>query len=159
MGTEPEGKGVKAMRRLKLLVPLVALLMVAAACDGDDGEEGGEGQAEDTGSVNLLSAVEPEEGTAVQAIFDDLINSEVDYTAEIESSGDFEAQFQIRAEGGTLDVAALPQPGAVAAQAAAGTIVSLEDMGFDIGALEEQFGEYFMSLGLYEGEHYGRTST
>jgi alpha-glucoside transport system substrate-binding protein len=143
------------MRRLKLLVPLVALLMVAAACDGDDGEEGGEGQAEDTGSVNLLSAVEPEEGTAVQAIFDDLINSEVDYTAEIESSGDFEAQFQIRAEGGTLDVAALPQPGAVAAQAAAGTIVSLEDMGFDIGALEEQFGEYFMSLGLYEGEHYG----
>ena len=28
-------------------------------------------------------------------------------------------------------------------------------MGFDIDALERQFGEYFLSLGEFEGEHYG----
>ena len=60
-----------------------------------------------------MSAGEPEEVAAYQTIFDDLINSETDYTAEVESVGDFEEQFQIRAEGGTLDLAAAPQPGAI----------------------------------------------
>jgi alpha-glucoside transport system substrate-binding protein len=151
------------MRRLSVLVPIVVLLMVAAACSSDEGDGGGTtggatgggNQLEDTGTVNLLSAISPEEAVGVQGIFDDLINSQTDYTAEIEASADFEEQFQIRAEGGTLDVAALPQPGAVAAQAAAGTIMSLEDLGFDIDELNATFGEYFMSLGEYQGEHYG----
>jgi alpha-glucoside transport system substrate-binding protein len=147
------------MRRLRLIVPLVALLLVAAACsdDGDDGGGGGGGedQLEDTGNVNLLSAISPEEAVSVQEIFDELINADAEYTAEIEASADFEEQFQIRAEGGTLDVAILPQPGAVAAQAAAGTIVSLEDLGFDIEELNGLFGEYFVGLGEFEGEHYG----
>jgi hypothetical protein len=101
------------MRRLRLIVPLVALLLVAAACsdDGDDGGGGGGGedQLEDTGNVNLLSAISPEEAVSVQEIFDELINADAEYTAEIEASADFEEQFQIRAEGGTLDVAILPQ--------------------------------------------------
>jgi alpha-glucoside transport system substrate-binding protein len=144
------------MRRLRLIVPLVALLLVAAACsdDGDGGGDGGD-QLEDTGNVNLLSAISPEEAVSVQEIFDELINADAEYTAEIEASADFEEQFQIRAEGGTLDVAILPQPGAVAAQAAAGTIVSLEDLGFDIEELNSLFGEYFVGLGEFEGEHYG----
>ena len=78
-----------------------------------------------------------------------------DYTVEIEASADFEEQFQIRAEGGTLDVALVPQPGTVPTQADAGTIVSLEDLGFDIDELEETFGEYLFSLGEFDGEHYG----
>jgi len=36
-----------------------------------------------------------------------------------------------------------------------GELVSLEDLGFDIDELNEQFGEYFMSLGEYNGQHYG----
>ncbi|MGH9233639.1 MAG: ABC transporter substrate-binding protein [Acidimicrobiales bacterium] len=147
-----------------LAVPAVLMLLLAAACgdDDDDGEEGGDTgtdggaeQAEDTGSVNLMSAGEPEEVDAYQEIFDELINSETDYTAEIESVGNFEEQFQIRAEGGTLDVAAVPQPGAIAALADSGSIVSLEDMGFDIEELNAQLGESFMALGEHEGEHYG----
>src|SRR4029450_1518769 len=145
-------------RRL-LAVPAVALLL-AAACGGDDDDDDGgaapsEGQEEDTGTVNLMSAGEPEEVDAYQEIFDDLINSETDYDVEIESVGDFEEQFQIRAEGGTLDVAAVPQPGAIPDLVDSGSIVALEDMGFDIDELNATLGESFMALGEYQGKHYG----
>jgi alpha-glucoside transport system substrate-binding protein len=150
------------MRHRRLLaLPTVAMLLLAA-CGGDDGDDdsstGGDTDAEqeeDTGTVNLMSAGEPEEVEAYQAIFDDLINSDTDYEVEIESVGSFEEQFQIRAEGGTLDVAAVPQPGAIPALADAGSIVSLEDMGFDIDELNDQLGESFMALGEHNGEHYG----
>ena len=92
---------------------------------------------ENTGKVNLLSAGEPEEVAAYQKIFDELINAEADYKVEVESVGDFEEQFQIRAEGGTLDVAAAPQPGSIPALVDAGAIVALEDLGFDIDELND----------------------
>ena len=148
--------------RRMLALPAVAMLLLAACGSDDDDEDAGDGgdggasgQVENTGSVNLLSAGEPEEVAAYQEIFDELINAESDYEVEIEASGDFEEQFQIRAEGGTLDVAAVPQPGAIPALADSGSIVSLEDMGFDIDELNEQLGESFVALGEHEGEHYG----
>jgi alpha-glucoside transport system substrate-binding protein len=52
-------------------------------------------------------------------------------------------------------VALLPQPGAVAAQAEAGTIVSLEDLGFDIAELEGLYGSYLLDLVEVDGEHFG----
>jgi alpha-glucoside transport system substrate-binding protein len=142
-------------------------LLVLTACGDDDeddgatgteeggGSESGGAQLEDTGTVNLMSAGEPEEVDAYQTIFDDLINSLTDYAVEIESVGDFEQQFQIRAEGETLDVAAVPQPGAIPALVESGSIVSLEDLGFDIAELEATLGESFVALGEYEGQHYG----
>jgi alpha-glucoside transport system substrate-binding protein len=102
-----------------------------------------------------MSAGEPEETDAYQEIFDELINSEVDYEVTVESVGDFEAQLPIRSEGGTLQVAAVPQPGTVLQMAEKGEIQSLEDMGVDVGAMEELVGEAFMALGEFEGEHYG----
>ena len=105
--------------------------------------------------MNLLSAGEPEEVAAYQKIFDDEINADADYNVEIESSGDFEEQFQIRAEGGTLDVAAAPQPGSIPALVDSGSIVALEDMGFNIDDLNAQLGESFVALGEYKGKHYG----
>jgi alpha-glucoside transport system substrate-binding protein len=151
------------MRRLRWVVPFAALLLVAAACGEDDGgggggETGGTGggeMLENVGTVNVLNAMDPEaEAPAIQEVVEQGLG-EVDYTIEIEGSADFEEQFPIRAEGGTLDVALLPQVGTVPAQAEAGTLTSLEDMGFDIAQLEELFGEYFVSLGEYNGEHYG----
>jgi alpha-glucoside transport system substrate-binding protein len=146
------------------LIPLVALALVAGACGGDDDDSssggttttaGGAKQGKNTGTVNLLSAGEPEETDAYQKIFDDLINAKADYKAEVESSGNFEQDFQIRAEGGTLDLAAVPQPGAIPALVDKGSIVSLEDLGFDIGSLNDTFGESFVALGEYKGKHYG----
>jgi alpha-glucoside transport system substrate-binding protein len=145
---------------------LAGLLLFTAACGDDDDDDddttgttaeqgdGGDG-GENTGTVNLMSAGEPEEVDAYQAIFDDLINSESDYEVEIESVGDFESEFQIRAEGGTLDVAAVPQPGAIPALVDSGRLTSLEDMGFDIEELNSLLGESFVALGEYNGEHYG----
>jgi alpha-glucoside transport system substrate-binding protein len=146
------------VRRFRWWALLVAGVLVMAACSNDSSttEPAGSGTGEpNIGTVNVLSAGEPEEADAYQAIVDDLINADADYQAEIEFSGDFETQFQIRSEAGTLDIALLPQPGAVADQAASGNAVSLEDMGFDIAQLEDLFGEYFLSLGEYNGEHYG----
>ena len=153
------------MKLRRWLVVLMALTLFAAACGDDDGGDdsssagssaGATGGAnENTGNVNLLSAAEPEEAAAYQEIFDELINSEVDYNAEVESTGSFEEQFQIRAEGGTLDLAAVPQPGAIPNLVDSGSLVSLEDLGFDIDSLNEQLGESFVALGEYNGAHYG----
>jgi alpha-glucoside transport system substrate-binding protein len=141
---------------------------VLGACGSDDDDGGtsgtgggtgttggGAAQGENTGSVNLMSAGEPEEVAAYQAIFDELINAEVDYKVEIESVGSLEEQLQIRAEGGTLEVAAVPQPGAIPALVESGSIVSLEDMGFDMAELNATLGEAFLALGEVDGEHYG----
>ena len=134
------------MRKLRMLAVTVVIVLIAAACTkSDDGDGCGGDQLENTGTVNVLNAMEPHEGDAVQKAVDDNIG-EVDYTVEIEASPDFEEQFQVRTEGGTLDVALVPQPGTVKTQAEAGTIVSLEDLGFDIGELEDTVGEYLMSL-------------
>ena len=97
---------------------------------------GGAELGEDTGTVNLMSPGQPNEVEAYQVIFDELINAETDYQVEIEANDAIVEQVQIRAEGGTLDVAAVPQPGLVTELAAAGDIVSLEDLGFDIDELE-----------------------
>jgi alpha-glucoside transport system substrate-binding protein len=153
------------MRRL-LAVPAVGVLLLAACGDDDDdegaepatGEEAEDGGGENTGTINVLNAMEPEEAEIVQGVMDELVTSETDYEVEIEASGNFEEDFQIRAEGGTLDIALLPQPGAVADAVPQGA-VSLEDMGFDIAELEDTFGgEYLMSLGEVDGEHYGLPS-
>ncbi len=148
------------MRILRLIVLPVILLMVAAACSNDDGGDGGgssgaSGGGENTGTVNVLAALEPAEAEALQAIVDETITPEVDYQVEIEASADFEEQVQIRAEGGTLDVILLPQPGSVIDHAESGAAVSLEDMGFDIDQMNATFGDYFMSLGAFDGKHYG----
>ncbi len=147
------------MSRLKLLAPVVALLLIAAACGGDDdGDGGGDGETAatepNTGTVNVLNAMEPNEAVAVQAAVDENLEN-ADYAVEIEASADFEEQFAIRSEGGTLDIALVPQPGTVIQQAQAGTILSLEDLGIDVEALEESYGDYLFSLVEFEGEHYG----
>ena len=148
------------MRRMRFVVLVVAILMVAAACKKSDDNTGASGgpsnQTADTGKVNVLGAIDPvKEQAPMQKAIDDLINSKVDYKAEVEADGNFETDLPIRAQAGTLDVILLPQPGAVLAQAASGKAISLEDMGFNIDDLNATFGEYFMSLGEYQGKHYG----
>ena len=152
------------MRRYRGVILLAVLVVIAAGCSnnndnaGSSGATGGTGAtggSENTGSVNVLSALDPKEQGPMQQVFDDLINSQVDYTAEIEADANFEQDVQIRAQAGTLDVILLPQPGAVVEQAKSGNAISLEDMGFNIDDLNATFGEYFMSLGEYNGKHYG----
>ncbi len=150
------------MRRFRRLTLLAVVLLIAAGCSNKNDNAGGgsastgaTGGGANTGSVNVLSALDPKEAGPMQNVFDTLINSKTDYKAEIEADANFEQDVQIRAQAGTLDVILLPQPGAVVEQAKAGNAVSLEDMGFNIDELNATFGEYFMSLGEYNGKHYG----
>lgn len=142
------------MRKFRMLAVPVVIIMIAAACtkktDNTDN-----GKAANKGTVNVMNALEPEENAVLQGISDRLIAPDADYDVEFEQVDDVAQQIQIRAEGGTLDVVLTPQPGAVQEQAQNGNAVSLEDLGFDMGQLEETFGEYFLSLGEFEGEHYG----
>ena len=146
--------------RVRLWALMLVAVLIAAACGGDD-DDGGNGggggdEGANTGSVSVFSAMEPFEADALNAIIDEQINTDADYTAEVEASGDFEEQVQIRIEGGNPpDIAMLPQPGAVIQQAEAGEAIALEDLGLDIGQMEEFFGDYLMSLGEFEGKHYG----
>ena len=142
------------------------MALVAAGCGDDDdsagdttttaGDTAGGEQMADTGDVTLLSAGEPEETDAYQTIFDDMINAETDYEVEVVPAGDFEQQFQIQAEGGTLDVAAVPQPGAIAGPRRQGpdrrrwrTSASTSTSSTTL------LGESFVRLGEYKGKHYG----
>jgi alpha-glucoside transport system substrate-binding protein len=149
------------MARVRLVVLPAAFALIVAACSSGGGGGGGTpsaggGGGTNKGTVNVFSAVEPEENAVLQSIADKLINSaQTDYKAEFEQSSDFEEQVQIRAQGGTLDVILLPQPGSVQAQAQSGKAIALEDMGFNISDLEATFGKYFLSLGEYNGKHYG----
>src|SRR4029450_12629528 len=122
---------------------------------GETGGTTGAAQEENTGTVNVLSALAAEEADTLQTLWDTTYGSEVDYQVEFEGSEQFEEQLQIRSEAGTLDTILLPQPGAVKAQAASGNALSLEDLGYNVDDLNATFGEYFVSLGEFEGEHYG----
>jgi alpha-glucoside transport system substrate-binding protein len=149
------------MRRFALLVLGVVFVMVAASCStNNEGEGGGGGGGgANTGKVTVLNAMEPQEADALQGVIDDLITPNVDYQAELEANADFETQIKIRIEGGNPpDIAMYPQPGSVIEQAKAGNLISLEDLGMDIDQLNQTFGEYFMSLGEYNGKHYGLPS-
>ena len=62
------------MRRLRMLAIPAVLMLLAVGCtseEGTDGDGGGANQEENTGTVNVLNAMEPEEADAVQALWDD----------------------------------------------------------------------------------------
>lgn len=137
------------MRKTRWLGLLLVLALIAAAC-------GGGGTTSEKPRVNVFGAFSGIEAQAVQQVIDDKINSVKDYEAIYEGSDSFEEQIKIRVDGGNPpDVALYPQPGSVVEMAKNGKAIALEDLGFDIGELEATFGKYLLSLGEYNGKHYG----
>jgi len=133
-----------------------------AAAGGDDtattttAAAGGDDMVDLSGTeVSVFAAPTGDEGASIQATFD-VYNEQTGSTVTYEGSDDFEAQLRIRVDGGNPpDVAITPQPGSICVFADAGNLVSLEDMGFDIAALEAAHGAYFMNLGVCaDGQHY-----
>ncbi len=168
-------------RGMRLLAVLAAGALLATACGSDDTTDGGDdpgtttdggdsGDSGDSGdpgdsgggedlsgtNVAIFGAFTSVEADAVNAAIDQLYEAQTGGEAFYEGSDSFEEQIKIRVEGGNPpDIALYPQPGAVVQQAQAGNAVALEDLGFDISELEATFGEYLLSLGEYEGKHYG----
>jgi alpha-glucoside transport system substrate-binding protein len=140
--------------RTRLLAAPVVLALVLSACGGSDNKNNNSN--EPTGTVNLLSAMEPGEAKALNKIFDDLVNSKVKYKAVVESNANAEAQAKIRIDGGNPpEIVMYPQPGTVIEWAKKGKAIALEDLGFTKADLEAKFGSYLVSLGEYNGKHYG----
>ncbi len=160
------------MKRMSWLIALLAVLaMIVAACGGDDEgtdttEATGTTAAPDAGDsytdvdvsgteVSVWGAPTGDEGASIQATWD-IYGEAEDATVTWLGSDSFEQDLRIAVDGGAPpDIAILPQPGSICEFADAGNIVSLEDMGFDIGALEAAHGKYFMDLGVCDdGMHY-----
>ena len=145
----------------------VASVLALSGCSVNIYEAGAGGggagvvpEAENTGRVEIAGAATGVDGQAIQAVIDEGVNREADFTAVYTGSDSFEQNVVIQIEAGTPpDIAFYPQPGAVIEQAQQGNAIALEDLGFDIAALEERFGEYMLSLGEYEGKHYGFPDT
>jgi alpha-glucoside transport system substrate-binding protein len=152
---------------------LTAAALVLTACGGDgngttdepadngdttEDTGDGDGEAADLSGteVSIFGAPTSIEGDAINAVIQEYFNEPTGANATYEGSDGFEQEVQIRVDGGNPpDIAIYPQPGAVIDQAERGNAISLESMGFDIAELEERFGDYLLSLGEYEGEHYG----
>lgn len=142
------------MKRMKWLALLAVFALVAAAC-GDDDTSGGGGDFAGE-AISVFGAFTSVEADAVNSVIADGFNADTGADAFYEGSESFEEQIKIRVEGGNPpDIALYPQPGAVIEQAEAGNAVALEDLGFDMNDLNDKFGEYLMSLGEFDGKHYG----
>lgn len=177
---------MKKSRVTRLLVPIAVFGLVAAACGGDDDDDsaGGDTAASDTASetaadetaasetaadetadsgsaaggasFSLFGAPTGVEGDALTGfinVYNEATGSSIEYTGIEE----FETQLKIRVDGGDPpDVAFTPQPASICAFADDGKLVSLEDMGFDIAAMETNHSKFWMDLGLCaDGNHYG----
>lgn len=157
------------MKRHRWLIALsVVMAMVLAACGDDTSDDGDTATTADGGDgvsytdvdvsgteVTVWGAPTGDEGASIQATFDVYADAE-GATVSWVGSDSFEQDLRIAVDGGAPpDIAITPQPGSICVFADAGDLVSLEDMGFDIAALEAAHGAYFMNLGVCaDGQHY-----
>jgi alpha-glucoside transport system substrate-binding protein len=154
----------------KYILIVAVFALIAAACGDDDDTPAATTAAPpdtpattmDSGpdlagtEVNIFGAFTSVEADAVNNVIAADFNGPTGSDAVSEGSDSFEEQIKIRVEGGNPpDIALYPQPGSVVEQAELGNAIALEDLGFNIADLEALYGSYLLSLGEYNGKHYG----
>ena len=146
------------MRRVAGVAVIGLTVAACSVSGGDSDSEGADGEVEfeeNIGSVSLSGAGTGVDAEALQMVADAATEGQ-EFDAVYTGSDSFEQDVVIQIEGGNPpDLAFYPQPGAVVEQGELGNAIALEDLGFDISAIEEQFGEYLVSLGEVDGKHYG----
>ena len=132
------------------LVLALSLAVAAAACGGDDSEsEAG------TGTVSVLSLWGGGEQEAFQKVLT-AFTAETGIKTKYESARDFLPVVRSRlAAGNPPMVAIIPRPGIVADLAKEGSLISLDDLGLDADAINENYGEAWTSLATVDGTTYG----
>ena len=139
-------------RKLSLLaVPalVLALAVTAAGCGG--GDEGGDGG----GTVTVFSLWGGSERQAFQKVLNGF-TEETGIKAKYEQGRDFLPILRPRiAAGNPPDVAIIPRPGVVADFARDGSLKTLEDLGVDMGVIDDNYAESWKDLGTVDGDLYG----
>ena len=126
------------------------------ATDTTEGGDDGYTDVDVSGTeVSVWGAPTGDEGASIQATFNIYAEAEGAEVVWV-GSDSFEQDLRIAVDGGAPpDIAITPQPGSICVFADDGDLVSLEDLGFDIAALEAAHGAYFIGLGqCADGNHY-----
>jgi alpha-glucoside transport system substrate-binding protein len=140
------------MRRSRLLsiAALAALVLALGACGGDDG-----GTEEGDGQVTIFSLWGGSEQEAFQKVLDQF-TKDTGIKTKYESARDFLPVIRTRlAADNPPEVAILPRPGFVDELAGDDALISLEDLGLDPDAINENYGEVWVDLATFEDTTYG----
>jgi alpha-glucoside transport system substrate-binding protein len=136
------------------LVPvtvLAALALILGACGGDDdgGTEAGDG------NITVFSLWGGSEQEAFQKVLDQF-TQDTGIDTQYESARDFLPVIRTRlASGNPPDVAIIPRPGVVAELARDDALISLEDLGLDPDAINENYSDTWTTLATVDDTVYG----
>jgi alpha-glucoside transport system substrate-binding protein len=136
---------------LGALVLALSLAVAAAACGGSDdgGSEAG------TGTVSVLSLWGGGEQEAFQKVLT-AFTAETGIKTKYESARDFLPVVRSRlAAGNPPMVAIIPRPGIVSDLAKEGALISLDDLGLDPDAINQNYSEAWTNLTTVDGTTYG----
>jgi alpha-glucoside transport system substrate-binding protein len=135
---------------LAALVLALTLSIAASACGGDD-----EGGTEGTGTVSVLSLWGGSEQEAFQKVLAQF-TQDTGIKTKYETARDFLPVIRSRlAAGNPPMVAIIPRPGIVEDLANEGSLISLEDLGLDPEAINENYGEAWTNLATVDDTVYG----
>ena len=140
------------MRRSRLLsiAALAALVLALGACGGDDG-----GTEEGDGQVTIFSLWGGSEQEAFQKVLTQF-TKDTGIKTKYESARDFLPVIRTRlAADNPPEVAILPRPGFVDELAGDDALIPLEDLGLDVDAINENYGDVWVDLATFEDTTYG----
>jgi len=140
------------MKRMKLLpiAILAALALVLGACGGDDG-----GTEEGDGEITIFSLWGGSEQEAFQKVLTQF-TKDTGIKTKYEAARDFLPVIRTRlAADNPPEVAILPRPGFVDELAGDDALISLEDLGLDPDAINENYAATWTDLATFEDTTYG----
>ena len=139
-------------RWVALLAVLLLAVGTATACGGDDG---GGGTEEGTGTITIFSLWGGAEQEAFQKVLTQF-TADTDIKTKYESARDFLPVIRTRlAADNPPMMAIIPRPGFVAELARDDVLISLEDLGLDPDAINENYSETWTNLATVDDTVYG----
>jgi len=145
------------MRKFRLAAPLMTAVLVLAACGNGDGDgDGGDADLpEGDGSILVTSLWGGAEEAAFQevlAAFEEASDITVEYEA---NRTDYQSVIRTRIQGGNpFDVAIIPGVGFFRQLATEGSLISLSELGIELGDIEGQFAPGLLDYGNVDDTQY-----